>query len=75
MRSVPDGLTDAARGADEEHRADLIFEPLDGVADAGLGDAEIGGGAHKTALFRHFHENRQGPQVRHDPPFITWSDR
>ena len=53
------GEADAPRGAGEQPGADLILEPGDGVADARLGDAEIGRGAHEAQALRHLHEDRQ----------------
>ena len=59
------GQADAPRGAGEQPGADLVFQPADGVADAGLGDAELGGGTHEGEALRHFDEDRKGAQVGH----------
>ena len=59
------GQADAPRAASQKPRADLVLQPADGVADARLGDAEVGGSAHEAQALRHLHENRQRPQVLH----------
>ncbi len=61
------GQGDAAGGAGEEPRAGLFFQPLDRVADPGLGDAEISGGAHEALALGHFDEDRERAQVGHPP--------
>ena len=59
------GQADPSRGTRQEPGPGLLLQPLDGVAYARLGDAEIDSGAHEALTLRHLHEDRQCPQVGH----------